>query len=59
MTQIRITHSTVYHYRNAVSQNPHRLMLRPRESRELQLTSHTLNVSPDTTITWGSKNRAD
>jgi transglutaminase-like putative cysteine protease len=27
-------------------------MLRPRESRELQLMSHTLKVSPDTTITW-------
>jgi transglutaminase-like putative cysteine protease len=52
MTQIQITHTTVYHYRSAVSLNPHRLMLRPRESRELQLMSHTLKVSPDTTITW-------
>jgi transglutaminase-like putative cysteine protease len=52
MTQIQITHTTVYHYRSPVSLNPHRLMLRPRESRELQLMSHTLKVSPDTTITW-------
>lgn len=52
MTQIRISHTTVYHYRSAVSLNPHRLMLRPRESRELQLISHTLNVSPDATIAW-------
>jgi len=27
-------------------------MLRPRESRELQLLSHTLKVSPDATIAW-------
>lgn len=29
-------------------------MLRPRESRELQLVSHTLKVSPDATITWAN-----
>ena len=52
MTQIRISHRTVYHYRSAVSLSPHRLMLRPRESRELQLMSHTLTVSPDATIAW-------
>mgnify|MGYP000294107614 CR=1 FL=1 len=52
MTQIRISHTTVYHYRSAVSLNPHRLMLRPRESRELQLISHSLKVSPDATIAW-------
>ena len=44
MTQIRISHTTVYHYRSLVSLNLHRLMLRPRESRELQLLSHTLNL---------------
>ena len=54
MTQIRISHTTVYHYRSLVSLNPHRLMLRPRESRELQLLSHTLNVSPDATIAWAN-----
>ncbi len=52
MTQIRISHTTVYHYRTAVSLNPHRLMLRPRESRELQLVSHALKVSPDAAIAW-------
>jgi hypothetical protein len=52
VTQIRISHTTVYHYRSPVSLNPHRLMLRPRESRELQLISHTLEVSPDPTIAW-------
>ncbi|MCB2043111.1 MAG: hypothetical protein KDH48_21270, partial [Rhodoferax sp.] len=52
MTHTRIHHTTVYHYRSAVSLNPHRLMLRPRESRELQLLSHELTVSPEATITW-------
>ncbi len=52
VTQIRISHTTVYHYRTAVSLSPHRLMLRPRESRELQLMSHALKVSPDATIAW-------
>ena len=52
MARIRISHTTVYHYRHAVSLNPHRLMLRPRESRELQLVSHDLTVSPEATISW-------
>lgn len=52
MSQIQISHTTVYHYRSPVSLSPHRLMLRPRESRELQLTSHTLKVYPDATIAW-------
>ena len=52
MTRIRITHTTLYRYRSAVSLNPHRLMLRPRESRELQLVSHALEVSPEATISW-------
>ena len=52
VTRIQISHTTVYHYRSAVSLSPHRLMLRPRESRELQLVSHTLDVSPEATIAW-------
>ena len=52
MTQVRISHTTVYHYRTPVSLSPHRLMLRPRESRELQLLSHTLKVTPDATVAW-------
>ena len=52
MTCIRISHTTVYHYRKPVSLNMHRLMLRPRESRELQLMSHELKVSPDASIAW-------
>lgn len=54
MTQVRISHTTVYHYRTPVSLSPHRLMLRPRESRELQLLSHTLKVSPQATVAWAN-----
>ncbi len=52
MTRVKISHTTVYNYRKPVSLNPHRLMLRPRESRELQLISHALTVSPEATISW-------
>lgn len=31
---------------------PHRLMLRPRESRELRLIGHEVTVHPAATITW-------
>ncbi len=37
-----------------MSLNPHRLILRPRESRELQLISHSLAVSPDAAIAWAN-----
>jgi hypothetical protein len=32
--------------------SPHRLMLRPRESRELRLMSHFLTIAPDAATTW-------
>lgn len=31
---------------------PHRLMLRPRESRTLRLHAHDLEISPAATVTW-------
>ena len=31
---------------------PHRLMLRPRESRELRLISHVLTITPSAVTTW-------
>ncbi len=37
MTSLRIHHRTTYRYRESVAFGPHRLMLRPRESRYLQL----------------------
>ncbi|WP_407647753.1 transglutaminase N-terminal domain-containing protein [Halovulum marinum] len=37
MACVDIVHTTTYRYRQAVSLGPHRLMLRPRETRELRL----------------------
>ena len=54
VTRVRISHTTVYHYRHPVSLGAHRLMLRPRESRELQLLSHELKVSPEASIAWAN-----
>jgi len=47
-----IRHRTTYRYRRPVSLRPHRLMLRPRESRELRLISHEITTTPPSTITW-------
>jgi len=49
---LRIHHRTIYSYRQLVSLGPHRLMLRPRESRDLQLVSIDVTVTPDATVTW-------
>lgn len=35
-----------------VSLGAHRLMLRPRESRDLRLISNRLTITPDATVTW-------
>ena len=52
MTAHRIRHTTSYRYAWPIALGPHRLMLRPRESRELRLLSVDLNISPDATVTW-------
>ena len=52
MTPLKVLHRTTYRYRELVSLRPHRLMLRPRESRELRLLSMQLIVEPQATITW-------
>jgi transglutaminase-like putative cysteine protease len=49
---LRIRHRTTYRYRQPVSLGPHRLMLRPRESRELRLISSEVTVTPAGTVTW-------
>jgi transglutaminase-like putative cysteine protease len=49
---LRIRHRTTYRYRQPVSLGPHRLMLRPRESRELNLISSEVTVTPAATVTW-------
>ena len=53
MIALRIRHRTTYAYRRPVSLGPHRLMLRPREGRDLGLISSEIKVSPEGALTWG------
>ncbi len=49
---ITIRHLTTYAYYQPVSLDQHRLMLRPRESRDLRLVSHDLAITPSARVTW-------
>jgi len=48
---LKILHTTTYRFNERVSLLPHRLMLRPRESRELRLISSQITVVPDAALT--------
>ena len=52
LTTLKILHTTTYRFNERVSLLPHRLMLRPRESRELRLISSQITVTPDPLLTW-------
>jgi len=52
LVALRIRHRTNYAYRRTVSLRPHRLMLRPRESRDLRLISSEVRVTPAGALTW-------
>jgi transglutaminase-like putative cysteine protease len=52
LVTLSIHHRTTYRYHQPVSLGPHRLMLRPRESRELQLISSNVIVTPNATVSW-------
>lgn len=52
MPVLNITHRTEYRYATLVAPGPHRLMLRPRETRELRLLSFDLLVQPGAVVTW-------
>lgn len=52
MALITITHTTDYRYRSPVRLGPHRLMLRPRETRDLALTFFDLEIAPTARIEW-------
>ncbi|MER2267459.1 transglutaminase N-terminal domain-containing protein, partial [Methylobacterium oxalidis] len=47
LVHLRIHHRTTYRYRQPVGLGPHRLMLRPREARDLRLLSSDIIVTPD------------
>jgi transglutaminase-like putative cysteine protease len=49
---LEINHKTTYRFHRPVSLWPHRLMLRPRESRDLRLVSSAVTVTPAATVTW-------
>jgi transglutaminase-like putative cysteine protease len=49
---LRIHHRTTYRYRQPVNLGPHRLMLRPRESRDLRLISSDVAATPPAIVTW-------
>lgn len=52
MIRLRIHHRTSYRYRQPVSLGSHRLMLRPRENRDLRLNSIDVSVTPPAVVTW-------
>jgi transglutaminase-like putative cysteine protease len=52
MIPLTVHHRTSYRYRRPVELWPHRLMLRPRESRDLQVISCEVRVSPAAEVTW-------
>jgi transglutaminase-like putative cysteine protease len=52
MISLRIHHRTTYRYRQPVAFGAHRLMLRPRESRDLRLIEFGLIVTPPAKVTW-------
>ena len=52
MIPLTVHHRTVYPYRQSVDLWPHRLMLCPRESRDLQVISCGVTVLPTARTTW-------
>lgn len=54
MTTITIRHRTIYRYRRPVALGPHRLQLRPRESRSLRVVSADFAVTPSAALTWAN-----
>jgi transglutaminase-like putative cysteine protease len=52
LTTLTVRHRTAYRYRAPMVFGPHRLILRPRESRTIRLHRHDLQVSPAATVTW-------
>jgi transglutaminase-like putative cysteine protease len=54
VTILHINHRTDYSYPHPVLLGPHRLMLRPRESRDIKLLSIDITTSPAATYTWAN-----
>ncbi|KAB1072259.1 transglutaminase family protein [Methylobacterium planeticum] len=54
MVRLQIHHRTEYRYRWPVSLGAHRLLLRPRESRDVRLLSSHLALTPDAVLNWAN-----
>lgn len=52
MPSITIAHDTTYRYATPVALGPHRMMLRPRETRDLSLTAFDLEIIPAARVDW-------
>jgi transglutaminase-like putative cysteine protease len=52
LISLSIHHKTTYRFHQPVTLGPHRLMLRPRESRDLRLISSNVTITPAATVTW-------
>lgn len=52
MPVLNILHQTRYRYGVAIAPGLHRMMLRPRETRELRLLAFELNIWPQASVTW-------
>ncbi len=52
MITLKIHHKTTYRYRQPVSLGSHRLMLRPRETRDLRLITSEVVLTPNAALTW-------
>jgi transglutaminase-like putative cysteine protease len=52
LIKLKIHHKTTYRFNQSVRLGPHRLMLRPRETRDLRLISHEVAAIPAASVTW-------
>jgi transglutaminase-like putative cysteine protease len=52
LTILTIRHETAYRFGKLVGLNPHQLMMRPRESRDLRVISHVIKLTPLGEIKW-------
>jgi hypothetical protein len=52
MSALRIIHETIYEYTEPVRFGTHRLVLRPRESHDLQVERMSLAIEPAHSLEW-------
>jgi hypothetical protein len=52
LISLKIHHKTTYRFNKPVALGPHRLMLRPRENRDLRVISSHVTITPESVVTW-------